>query len=105
MEWNLGQYCEFMKTFPANKGFPPMPSRLSVLTGRLEAEAGSWELGAGRQERSACLTTTSRLLGYGQGCCLRIVVLQHQNVVQKLSKTGVHFQEVCGMVLVFWYRG
>ena len=49
-----------------------------------EAEAG--ELGGRRQERSACLTTG--LPGYGQGCCLRVVVLQHQ----KLFKKRCHFE-------------
>ena len=73
--------------------------------------AGSWEVGGGsraartgwesnrggRQERSVCLSTG--LAGYGQGCCLRIVELQHQ----KGAKKGVQILEVCKEVLIFGY--
>ena len=59
----------------------------------MELGAGS-QPAAGRQERSACLTTG--LPGYGQGCCLRVVVLQRQKYVKK----GLQILEVCLMVLV-----
>ena len=53
----------------------------------------SRELGGRRQERSACLTTG--LPGYGQGCCLRVVVLQHQ----KVTKKGPNLKAVFARVL------
>ena len=59
---------------------------------------GSWEPG-GRQERSACLTTG--LPGYGQGCCLRVVVLQHQ----KVSKKEPNLNAVFARVFIFDARG
>ena len=61
-------------------------------------EAGAGELGArssGRQERSACLTTG--LPGYGQACCLRVVLLQHQ----KVSKKGPNLNAVFARVFIF----
>ena len=55
--------------------------------------------GAGRQERSACFTTG--LSGYGQGCCLRVVVLQHQKLGQKRTKLERSFREGFD----FWCQG
>ena len=88
------------------QGLPPTPGRLRVLTGGLEAEGWSraartgWESNrGGRQERSVCLSTG--LAGYGQGCCPRIVELQHQ----KGTKKGVRNLEVWKEVLIFGYMG
>ena len=47
-------------------------------------EAEARELGAGRQERSACLTTG--LPGYSQGCSPRNVRLEQQKLSKKLIK-------------------
>ena len=81
-----------MKTFPDARAFRQRRAGwLSVLTG--PREAGS-QPAAGRQARSACLTTG--LPGYGQGCWLRVVMLQHQ----KCAKKGLQILEVCLMVLV-----
>ena len=89
----------FLKTSPAARGFPPTPGWARVWSGPLEAEAGSRELGGRRQERSACLTTG--LPGYGQACCLRVVVLQHQ----KVSKKGPNLNAVFARVFIFDARG
>ena len=109
-----------MKTFPADagpgKGFEcrriwasivisenlPRHMGLSADAGQgkgLEWTPGGGEPGGRRQERSACLTTG--LPGYGQGCCLRVVMLQHQKVFKKES----HLTEVFARVLTFGPRG
>ena len=64
------------------------------MNGPLEAE-----LGAGRQERSACLTTG--LPGYGQGCSPRIVRLK----LQRKSKKGPISSEVFAGALILGARG
>ena len=79
------------ENLPRRAGFPPTPGRAAErfdwTPGGRQPGAGSWEAAAGiepaagRQERSACLTTG--LPGYGQGCWLRVVVLQHQKVPKK----------------------
>ena len=95
---------------PRRRGLPPTPGRAAkrfdwTPGGRgWEAEAwelgaGSWELAAGRQKRSACLTTG--LPGYGQGCSPRIVRLEHQ----KLAKKCILLREVFARALIFGAEG
>ena len=53
--------------------------------GGSRAARTGWESNrGGRQERSVCLSTG--LAGYGQGCCPRIVELQHQKSAKKDPK-------------------
>ena len=65
----------------------------------LEWTPGGGELGGRRQERSACLT--AGLPGYSQGCCLRVVVLQHKELSKIRSHLGRSFREGFD----FWCQG
>ena len=89
------------ENLPRRAGFPPTPGRAAKrfdwTPGGRELGAGSWgpaagiEPAAGRQARSACLTTG--LPGYGQGCCLRVVVLQHPKCTKKTPQNPKVWKE------------
>ena len=85
------------ENLPRRAGFPSTPGRAAKRFDWTPG-AGSREA-AGRRERSACLTTG--LPGYGQGCCLRIVVLRHQ----KAPKKEVQNLKVCKRKLFFGHMG